>query len=613
MNKKVEFPSNSYPVAPSVLDAVNHFDQRELSWLSGYCAGLAKGRDDDFQPQAIGIAAENVQNTPAVATTVKVQVLYASQTGNSETIAQSLFSTLGQAGITVELTSLNDFKPKELAKKDILLFAISTHGEGEPPDDALDFFEFLSSKRAPKLDKVQYAVLGLGDSSYEFFCQTGKDLDQALSGLGATPIVARVDCDLDYDRQVEHWIESVRLKLAMLKSSQDIASNPGKQVGNDSFAGQSSYSRKNPFAATVLSNQRITGRDSDKEVHHIELSIEDSGINYQPGDGVGIWAKNSELTVKEVLKLVGVNADTIVSISEQEISVKQALSERLELSLINKNFIEEYAKKVAVFESTKSAELLKKVNSDYAAYIANNQLADVIALAPITLSAQELVGLLKPIKPRIYSIASSPLATPEEIHLTVKLQTSENDAKTRLGTASRFLIHELDEDQEVMVFIEQNNRFRLPESDTDILMVGPGTGIAPFRSFLQHREEQEAAGDSWLFFGNAHFNSEFLYQTEFQKQLKNGVLSNLSVAFSRDQQNKVYVQDKMLENAKEIWLWIDSNKASFYVCGDMNFMAKDVEAALLQIIESQGNKSAEDAKNYLKDLKRNGRYQRDVY
>lgn len=608
MNKKVEFSSDSYPVNNNVLDLVNGFDQQELSWLSGYCAGLAKGKEHSVLSQNSELPSLSKKLMQTTQVELSVQILYASQTGNSQQIAESLYEQLNEQNTNVHIANLADFRAKELSQKQLLLFAISTHGEGEPPDDAIEFFDFLNSKRAPKLNDQQFAVIGLGDSSYEFFCQTGKDLESRLLELGATPLIERVDCDLDYESQVQSWHSAITENLKSITSNV----NPEIPV-SVVLKSENKYSKNNPYAATILANQRITASDSEKSVHHIELSIEDSGIQYKPGDGVSVWAKNDINTVKELLKLLALDKETIIELKGQKYKLQEALIERLEISLINKNFIDGYAAKVGETESVKANELLQQINLDYSGFLVNHQIVDIIALAPIKLTAQGLVDLLKPIKPRVYSISSSPLSTPDEIHLTVKLQQTNNDKKERFGTASRFLIQDLAEDEQVMIFIEENSRFRLPEPSVDILMVGPGTGVAPFRSFLLEREEQQATGKSWLFFGNAYFNSEFLYQLELQKLLAKGLLSNLSVAFSRDQVEKVYVQHRMIENSQEIWAWLNTNNASFYVCGDMNYMAKDVEAALLQIFQQEGEMSEEQAKDYLKALKRDGRYQRDVY
>lgn len=625
MNKKVDFPKTAYPISNEVLEALEQFEQQELSWLSGYCAGLAKGRLVGSSSASMADELLNLNSPESLVDSAlenkvsTVQILYASQTGNAKSVAENLFDSFKNAHgnnqlLDFSIDNTNNFKLKNLAKKQLLVFVASTHGEGEPPDDAIDFLEQLNGKRAPKLDGVQHAVLGLGDSSYEFFCQTGKDIERLLIKLGSSTLVERVDCDLDYESYVQQWISSLNEKVELLVENEKLDQDCSASDNVDSTDIIISHaSKSNPYAACILANQKITASGADKIVHHIELSIEDSGISYQPGDGIGVWVKNDSQTVNEILKLTGLNRQQQVDFKGQQYELYDLLLERLELSLISKVFIENYydfAKQKGAANSESLSEIL---DNTYADFIRNNQIADVLSITPVGLEAQQLVDLLKPIKPRIYSIASSQQANPDEIHITVKLVANQNDKTVRKGTASRFLIEELQEDQEVMIYIEENARFRLPEEEKDILMVGPGTGIAPFRSFLQEREEQGATGKNWLFFGNSHFNSEFLYQLELQSYLKSGLLNQLSLAFSRDQSEKVYVQDKMLENSEAIWQWIDQNKACFYVCGDMNFMAKDVEKTLLDIIQVHGGLNAEQANDYLKTLRKNGRYQRDVY
>jgi len=627
VNKKVDFPRTAYPISNEVLEALEQFEQQELSWLSGYCAGLAKGRQNEEDNRSTSLSSElpALDNTSSGAsslisdTVATVQILYASQTGNAKAVAENLFDSFknnyaNNPRLEFGIENTNNFKPKSLASKQLLILVASTHGEGEPPDDAIEFLEQLKGKRAPNLNGVQHAVLGLGDSSYEFFCQTGKDFEQQLNKLGSTALVERVDCDLDYETQVEQWISDLNEKALSLIGDELVQKSGAASAQPQSVvAAEKHVSKSNPYTASILANQQITASDSDKRVHHIELSIEDSEISYLPGDGVGIWAKNDSKTVDEILKLSGLRKQQQVEYKGQQFEVYDLLLERLEISLISKDFVKNYYE-IAKQKAAANVERLKDIlSTSFSDFVKHNQVADVLSVAPIELEAQQLVDLLKPIKPRVYSIASSQQANPDEIHITVKLVANKNDKTVRKGTASRFLIEELQEDQEVMIYIEENHRFRLPEADRDILMVGPGTGIAPFRAFLQEREEQNATGKNWLFFGNSHFNSEFLYQLELQSYLKSGVLNQLSLAFSRDQAEKVYVQDKMRENATSIWQWIDQQKAHFYVCGDMNFMAKDVEQTLLEIIQSHGNFSLEQANDYLKELRKTGRYQRDVY
>ena len=611
MNDKVNFPQGAAPLNPELLERFRQYDSKSLYWLSGYCSGLADAKSGD-----ISVGAATSQANPANQITasnqqaLKTVVLYASQSGNAQKIAEDLHQRLVATTGEVELASVADFKPKSIKDQDVILLVASTHGEGEPPDDAIDFHEFILGKRAPKLENSRYAVLSLGDSSYEFFCQTGKDFDQAFAKLGAQPLLERVDCDLDFEEQAENWIAQ------LVEAVSGLQGNSGTQSGsvhggiesNESLnTEQSTWTKENPFKATVLANLKITGRGSVKHINHIEISLEGSGITYQPGDSLGVWAKNDSALVEGVLAASQLNGDEIISFKGKSKPLKQALTENLEITLLNKDFIDQVSKLA-------NSDLLNEVvESNYAEYIQNHQVVDVLEAAALSFDAQQLVDLLKPIKPRMYSIASSLEANPEEVHLTVGLVKNENETATRFGAASHFLIDSLEEDDEVLVFVEPNKHFKLPEASKPTIMIGPGTGVAPFRAFLQERQEVEASGANWLFFGNPNFNTDFLYQVEFQEFLKEGLLTELSVAFSRDQEEKVYVQDRLIENAEKVWQWIDNDDASVYVCGDMSRMAKDVEQALLNIIEQQGRKTPEQAKEYLKALKKNKRYQRDVY
>ncbi len=591
------------PLSSELLESVQQFDSKSLYWLSGYCSGLADAKGSNVSSAlATGQAPVTVsQSLDQVA--LKTVVLYASQSGNAEKLAAKLYEQLGQSGVKAELASVADFKAKTLKEQQVILLVASTHGEGEPPDDAIEFHEFVLGKRAPKLEGVKHAVLSLGDSSYEFFCQTGKDFDQALTKLGSTPLVERVDCDLDYEESAASWMDSVVNALKDLSG----ARGPVQAATNQEVVVASEWTKEKPFTATIIDNQKITGRGSVKHINHIEISLAGSGIQYQPGDALGVWAKNNADTVAEIIALSGVTGKESIKLKNSERSLRDALSENLEISLLNKELIKQYA------EISNSEQLKDVVENRYADFVKNHQFVDLLKLAPVKLEAQELVDLLKPIKPRMYSIASSLEANPEEVHLTVALAESENENGKRLGTASQFLTETLQEDDEVLVFVEENRHFKLPAKEQPVIMIGPGTGIAPFRAFLQERDETDAEGENWLFFGNPNFNTDFLYQTELQEYLKTGILSKVELAFSRDQAEKIYVQDRLLENAAEIWQWLNEKGAYLYVCGDMNHMAKDVEAALLDIIQAQGGKNREQAEAYLKGLKKDKRYQRDVY
>jgi len=603
VNTKVELPTGAepldiQPLEPELLDQVKLYDSKTLYWLSGYCKGLADAKPAD------GSTISQIIERPAKAQAISTLILYASQTGNAEQIARELHQRLSDSGLSAALASVADFNPKELSRQQILLLVASTHGEGEPPDDAIELYEFLQGKRAPQLSGLKHAVLGLGDSSYEFFCQTGKDFELALSKLGSQPLLQRVDCDLDFAEDSSRWIEQVSKKVAELSIS---ATGQIDTAISQQSSVSSQFSRNNPFTATVLLSQSICGRGSSKQVQHIELSLAGSGLKYQPGDALGVWAKNNPLTVEEILAVGQLNGEEKVLINDTQKSLREALSENLEVSLVNKSFVSEYAK------LTGSKQLEEIAAEAFSSFVRNHQLVDLLKIAPIELEAQQLVDLLKPIKPRLYSIASSYDANPEEVHLTVALERTENENGLRFGTASHFLIERLQEDDQVLVFVDKNTRFKLPANDQPVIMIGAGTGIAPFRGFLQQRQFEKASGENWLFFGNPHFNTDFLYQLELQRYLKDGLLSRLDLAFSRDQAEKIYVQHRLLQQGSTVWRWIEHRQAVIYVCGDRNNMARAVEETLLEIIRRESGGSAESARDYLSGLTKNRRYQRDIY
>jgi len=487
------------------------------------------------------------------------------------------------------------------------LIVASTNGEGEPPDDALAFHEFLYSKKAPKLSQLQFSVLALGDSSYEYFCQTGKDFDEQLEALGAKRVTERVDCDVDYQDEAKQWSEAIveTLKDELVGGAQgaEVVSLPVAQ------SSESNYSKEQPYEAELLVNQKITGRDSNKDVRHIEIDLSESGLTYQVGDALGVWFENDSELVDQLIALVELSADEQVTLKGQTVGLKQALVEQLEITQSSGKFVEFWAQHSA-------DEQLIAVSEDKALtreFAANNQVIDVITKAPKAVDAQTLVDNLRGLTPRLYSIASSQQEVDEEVHLTLGVVSFDSNGQERLGGASGFLSRRLEEGGKVKVFVEENNNFRLPSNDeTDVIMVGPGTGVAPFRAFMQEREARDASGRNWMFFGDQTFAQDFLYQVEWQNYLKSGLLTKMDVAFSRDQAEKVYVQHRIKENAEQVYSWLE-NGAHLYICGDANRMAKDVHQALIEVIAEQGGKSVEEAEEYLKALRNDKRYQRDVY
>ncbi|HDZ8845174.1 TPA: assimilatory sulfite reductase (NADPH) flavoprotein subunit [Aeromonas veronii] len=565
---------------------------QQLAWVSGYLYGLS-------QTGQQSVAASAAVAAPSGSLTI----LYGSQTGNAKGVATAIKAQAEARGLPVTLASMADYKPKQLKKESHLLVVVSTYGEGEPPESAVDLFEQLKKGKIGKLDGLKFAVLGLGDSSYEFFCQTGKDFDNFLATVGAERIYELASLDVDYQDAAKSWGEQALNAIATTLSigaASSVASAVQQAVGH------SQYSKENPFSARLSVNQKITGRDSTKDIRHIEINLADSGITYQPGDALGVWFDNDADLVGEVLALTGLSGDEATAHG----TLRTALTGHFELTRLHGGFI------TGLADISENAAL-KDLAGDKAqvnALVASAQVVDVLKRFPTALTAEQLVGLLRPLTPRLYSIASAQSEVEEEVHLTVGVvRYPQEDGTVRSGAASSYLADRLIEDGEVRVFVEHNDNFRLPQNpDTPVIMVGPGTGIAPFRAFMQEREAQGAEGKNWLFFGNPHFTQDFLYQVEWQRYVKSGLLSKISLAFSRDQANKIYVQDRLREAGLELYQWLEAG-AHFYVCGDANKMAKDVQEALLEVIAEHGHKSREEAEEYLSELRRAKRYQRDVY
>lgn len=578
--------------------ASQELSSQQMAWVSGYFWGLSQNQATESHP--------TLSLSAAIEPAGKLTIIFASQTGNAKGVAEALKIEASASGIAVELFDASDYKGKNLAKESHVIIVASTNGEGEAPDNALTLHEFLQSKKAPKLNNLKYAVIGLGDSSYEFFCQTAKDFDQYLSKLGAQSIVERLDCDVDYDLPAAEWREQalVKIKETLSTGAAEVIQLP---VGQQST--HSHYSKQNPYTATLLTNQKITGKDSSKDVRHIEIDLEGSGLSYQPGDALGVWFENSAELAEQLLTTIGLDGSKVVDVDGVSLSIKEALISKYEITAANPQLVSKFAE----LSASKKLQKLVEGKDKLREYAGNTQVIDLFAEKKTTVSAEQLQGLLRRLTPRLYSIASSQAEVDEEVHLTVGLVEYQKAKQSRFGGASSFLSHRLEEGGEVKVFVEHNNNFKLPTDDsTPIIMIGPGTGIAPFRSFVQERENREASGKNWLLFGDRTFTEDFLYQTEWQKYLKEGVVTQMDVAFSRDQQQKIYVQDRLLENAEQVWQWLQEG-AYIYVCGDATRMAKDVNEALIIVVEQQGQKSREQAEEFVNNLRKEKRYQRDTY
>ncbi|MBC4280603.1 NADPH-dependent assimilatory sulfite reductase flavoprotein subunit [Klebsiella pneumoniae] len=593
-------PSNLLPLNPEQLArlqaATTDFTPTQLAWVSGYFWGVLN------QQSGTAVAA------PAPAAEVPtITLISASQTGNARRVAEALRDDLLAAKLNVKLVNAGDYKFKQIAAEKLLVVVTSTQGEGEPPEEAVALHKFLFSKKAPKLDGTAFAVFGLGDTSYEFFCQSGKDFDNKLAELGAERLLDRVDADVEYQAAAAEWrarvVEALKARAPVAAPAQLATSG----AVNDIHI--SPYTKEAPLTATLSVNQKITGRNSEKDVRHIEIDLGDSGLRYQPGDALGVWYQNDPQLVKELVELLWLKGDEPVTVEGKTLPLSEALQWHFELTVNTATIVENYA------TLTRSESLLPLVGdkAQLQQYAAATPIVDMVRFSPAQLDAEALIGLLRPLTPRLYSIASSQAEVESEVHVTVGVVRYEIEGRARAGGASSFLADRVEEDGEVRVFIEHNDNFRLPANpETPVIMIGPGTGIAPFRAFMQQRAADGAQGKNWLFFGNPHFTEDFLYQVEWQSYVKEGLLTRIDLAWSRDQQQKIYVQDKLREQGAELWRWINDG-AHIYVCGDANRMAKDVENTLLEVIAEYGAMDAEAADEFLSELRVERRYQRDVY
>ncbi|KML65328.1 NADPH-dependent assimilatory sulfite reductase flavoprotein subunit [Pectobacterium peruviense] len=585
--------------------ATGDFSSTQLAWLSGYFWGLVQ-QPGNVQPGATIAAAT------ASAVTVPVQtitLISASQTGNARRVAEQLRDDLLAAKLSVNLVNAGDYKFKQIGQEKLLLIVASTQGEGEPPEEAVALHKFLLSKKAPELKDTAFAVFGLGDTSYEFFSKAGKDFDGRLAELGAERLLDRVDADVDYKALAEQWRRQlVDILLARVPVQGNAVAQLAAQGALDEIT-SSPYGKSSPLQATFAVNQKVTGRGSEKDVRHIEIDLGDSGLRYQPGDALGVWFDNDPALVQELLELLWLKGDESVSVDGNTLPLSQALKSHFELTQNTAPIVEKYA-------ALSRNETLLSLLADKPAlqqFAQRTPLVDMVRQAPAELTAEQLLGLLRPLTPRLYSIASSQAEAESEVHITVGVVRYECEGRERAGGASSYLADRLSEDDEIRVFIEHNDNFRLPaNSETPVIMIGPGTGIAPFRAFMQQRDADGAEGKNWLFFGNPHFTEDFLYQVEWQRYVKEGLLTHIDLAWSRDQAHKIYVQDKLREKGAEVWRWIQDG-AHLYVCGDANRMAKDVEKALLDVIVEHGGMDSEQADEFLSDLRLERRYQRDVY
>jgi sulfite reductase (NADPH) flavoprotein alpha-component len=572
--------------------AISGLDPVQRGWLSGFLAS----------------SAASVASAPAApAAATKLVVLYGTESGNAESLADRAGKEAKKRGFQPVVKNMSEISAADLAKVSDLLVVVSTWGDGEPPESATTFYKELMAAELD-LKNTRFTVCALGDTSYDKFCQTGKDVDARLETLGAKRVSPRQDCDVDYEENYSAWLDGA------LKAFTPQTAAPVAVAGVPAVAASTvEYGKKNPFPSEVVEHVILNGEGSTKETLHVGLSLDGSGLVYEPGDALAVLPVNAPDVVEAVIKGAKLTGTETVEVKgEGSKLLADALREDFDITAVSRAVL---TKLQAATGSTELAALLAEdAKEQLKAWNYGREIVDAIeTFAPNGLSAAQLTGILRKLPPRLYSIASSPLAHPGEVHLTVAAVRYESNGRKRKGVCSTYLADLVKEGSKTRVFVQPNKHFRLPASgETPVIMVGPGTGVAPFRAFVEHRAALGHPGKNWLFFGDQRYTYDFLYQLEWQDHLKSGVLSKLDVAFSRDQPEKIYVQQKMLEHAKELYAWLEEG-AHFYVCGDASRMAHDVHETLLSIIEKQGNKSREAAEAYVEDLKKSHRYQRDVY
>ena len=586
--------------------------QEQSIWISGYFAGLSHGTHASASgADAVAELAPPTQMAERAAPATRLlTVLFGSETGHGKALAKSLVEKAKTRGIEARLADMADYKTRNLRDEQDLLVITSTHGEGDAPQTAVGFFEFLEGRKAPRLPQLRYSVLALGDSTYERYCEAGKRIDRRLEQLGAQRLADRVDCDVDYEEAAAGWIATLVDRLAPAgQASVSVATAAAPTPGP--ATAPATFDKKHPFQAAVLDNIVLTGRGSTKETRHVELSLAGSGLTYQPGDALGVVPRNDPALVTAILEKLGLPADAPVTVKQGATSLGAALAGTFEITTLTPRFLDHWA------EITGAAELQTLRRPDQtearAAFQRNHHVFDLVSRFPAPgIDAAQFVAGLRPLQPRLYSIASSLAAAPEEAHLTVSTVRYTLHDRPRAGVASGYLAARTEPDAAIPIYVQPNDHFHLPEDDVPILMIGAGTGVAPYRAFMQEREARGATGRSWLFFGERNFRSDFLYQVEWQELLKNGSLNRLDLAFSRDAAPKTYVQHRLRRQGREVYAWLEEG-AHVYVCGDAAQMAPDVHAALMDIVGEHGGLDRDGAGAYLMALQRDRRYRLDVY
>jgi sulfite reductase (NADPH) flavoprotein alpha-component len=580
------FPSEHIRALNAVM-AETSLEQRH--WLAGFLAGY-------HAATALPTAAPQA----AARAKIPLTILFGTESGNAEGVAAEAKKLAARQGFAAKLVDMAETDPAEIAKAPNLLVIASTWGEGDPPERATGFYRALMAEDAPRFEGVRFSVLALGDSSYVNFCEVGRRLDARLAELGGLRIAPRIDCDLDYETLSTDWTMGALDELVRIAEPEPAEAHRGAVILDFATpAATPGYNKAHPFPAEITELVNLNGSRSTKQTLHLELALAGSGLTFEPGDSLGIIARNDPAMVEAVLRAAGLGPDH---------EVAERLAGELDITVLSRPVMEALAR---INPAPALAELLE--GDGWRGYLEGRQIVDLLEDFPCRLAPEQLTGLLRKLPPRLYSVASSLKATPEEAHLLVGVVRYRSHGRERAGVASGLLAERMGVGERLEVYVKPNKNFRLPEDpERPVIMIGPGTGVAPYRAFLQERQATGAGGRNWLFFGDRNYTHDFLYQLEWQALLKEGVLSRIDVAFSRDQPEKVYVQDRLWERRAELWAWLEDG-VHLYVCGDEKAMAKDVHATLARVVADQSGRSAEAAEAWLGDLRKERRYQRDVY
>jgi sulfite reductase (NADPH) flavoprotein alpha-component len=588
------------------------FNAEQRAWLNGFLAGL-------FSQMPPGTASAPQSNGAPEKKGEPLVVLFGSQTGTAEGLAKRFAKEAAQRGFSPSVLALNDFEKANLGACGKAIIISSTWGDGDPPDNAVNFWNWLNADNAPRLENLNFAVLGLGDKNYSDFCGASKKFDSRFEALGAKRIAPRGECDVDYEAPAKAWIDGIWKNIVGQGSSLPAPSRVNGTAGTDDLprtveAGKMPallFSKSNPFPAPLLKNLLLNKPGSEKEVRHYEISLDGSGLTYEAGDALGVVPVNCPKLVDEIIATLKTKSDETVKVGETEMPLREALTRHLDITKPSQELFATIANAAPATEL--AALLVQEKRDEMRKWLFGRGVIDLLHLLAEPMPAADFVKLLKRLTPRLYSISSSPKAHPGEVHLTVSAVRYETHGRARKGVASTFLADRVGDADYVKVYVQPSHGFKPPtNSDAPMIMVGPGTGIAPFRAFIEERIATGAKGKNWLFFGDQRRATDFLYEEQLTGWQKSGALSRFDLAFSRDQEKKVYVQDRMMENAAELWSWLEDG-AHFYVCGDASRMAKDVDATLHKVVETIGGKNADDSKAYVAKLKSDKRYQRDVY